>query len=268
MKKIVHIVFGHSARGTLRYFFSSNENQLDGEVLGLMDDYSIGPIYQIDTEEGLGKRIEWILKILSEVCFYDDYPVEAVQRDFKGYENIRNIPEDSKVVIWHGENTSDQTGLRFLMSILKNQELYEINVSESSIKNNYGHEYILVSLAQCSPESIHMLIPKIKKMETFKRSNLISEWEALRNTKDTLRILKSNSIMGVDESYYDDALLSNCTNEFKTAPRVIGAVMGESEQFVGDTYLDYRVRKLIENGCLEYRGILTAMRFFEIRLKE
>lgn len=72
--------------------------------------------------------------------------------------------------------------------------------------------------------------------------------------------------MGVDESYYDNEILENCTFNFKMAARVIGATMGKSAQVVGDTYIDHRVRKLIENGRIEYRGRLKTMRDFEIRV--
>jgi len=50
------------------------------------------------------------------------------------------------------------------------------------------------------------------------------------------------------------------------AARVIGKTMGESNQFVGDTYIDWRVRKLVESGKIEYRGKCETMRDYEIRV--
>nr|WP_276575915.1 DUF3658 domain-containing protein [Oceanirhabdus seepicola] len=106
----------------------------------------------------------------------------------------------------------------------------------------------------------------MKKLEKEKCNRLINDWEVLRISKENLRILKENKIIGVDESYYDYDILSNCTFNFKKAARVIGMTMGKSHQLVGDTYIDYRVRKLIESGKVEYRGRLETMRDFEIRV--
>ncbi len=47
----------------------------------------------------------------------------------------------------------------------------------------------------------------------------------------------------------------------------MGMAMERLSQLVGDTYLDYRVRKLIDNGKLEYSGQIMMLRDFEIRLK-
>ncbi|MCY6372219.1 DUF1835 domain-containing protein [Clostridium ganghwense] len=265
MSKYVHIVFGDSARGSLRYFIENNPNEYNGSIIGIREDYSIGPIYEIETEVGMIKRIEYFTDILKKVSAYEY--LEHIKEDFiEIHEDIRNIEQDSKIVIWHGENTNDQVGLRCLVSLLKNRDLYEVNVSESYVRGYNDNEYIPRALAECSPEEIHNIISKIKKIDKERCNNLIDDWEVLRNSKENLRILKDNKIVGVDESYYDNDILYNCTLSFRKAARIIGDTMGKSEQLVGDLYIDYRVRKLIESGKIEYRGKLAAMREFEARL--
>ncbi|CAH2215427.1 DUF1835 domain-containing protein [Tepidibacter aestuarii] len=265
MSKFVHIVFGDSAEGTLKYFFENNENKFNGEVINFREDYSIGPIYEIDTEKGLRKRIEWVEKILKKVC-EDDY-FEDIKKEFiNTYKTIKNIDKDSKIVIWYGENIDNQVGLRHLNALLRNKELYEINVSESYIEDYNYSKYRPRALGECAPEQIGHLISTVKKLEKEKCNCLIDDWNVLRKSKENLRILKDNKIIGVDESYYDKDILSNCTFNFKKAARVIGATMGKSDQLVGDAYIDYRVRILIESGKVEYRGKLETMRDFEVRV--
>lgn len=48
--------------------------------------------------------------------------------------------------------------------------------------------------------------------------------------------------------------------------RIIGEVYGRIEQYVGDDFLEYRLRKLIEKGAFEYEGSLEAMRSYSIKL--
>lgn len=67
MKEFVHIVFGDSAAGTLRYFFKKNQNEYEGDVINFREEYSVGPLYEIDTEAGHRKRIKWVEKLLNEV---------------------------------------------------------------------------------------------------------------------------------------------------------------------------------------------------------
>lgn len=71
----------------------------------------------------------------------------------------------------------------------------------------------------------------------------------------------------INQYYYDNDILEHTPDEFMRAARVVGTVMGMSDQVVGDTFIDYRLRKLIEAGKIEYRGKLRYMREFDIRLR-
>ena len=49
--------------------------------------------------------------------------------------------------------------------------------------------------------------------------------------------------------------------------RLIGEVLGHLEQYIGDAYVEYRVRQLILNDTFEIKGVPKAMRFYSVRLK-
>lgn len=104
-----------------------------------------------------------------------------------------------------------------------------------------------------------------EKIEKDKYDGLGYELKVLRDTNEKSRILEDDKIVGVQEDYYDFNLLSNCTNNFKKASVVVGSAMGNSQQSVGDTYLSYKVRKLIESGKIEYRGIVGNITDYKIR---
>lgn len=262
----MHIVFGDSAAGLLKYYFHKNKNEFKGEIINLRNDYSIGPIHEIETDAGFRKRKEWFKKMLKEVWAYEYY--EEFEEEFiNTYESVKNIESDSKIVIWYGKNASDEIGIRYLSSLLEDRELYQVNISESYVKSYGGNSYKPRAFGECDPEEINHLILTMKKIEMEKCKDLINQWEIIKNSKENLRILQDNKIVGVDENYYDNEILSNCSFNFKKAPRIIGATMGKAQQLVSDSYIDYRVRRLIESGIVEYRGKLETMRDFEIRVQ-
>ena len=57
------------------------------------------------------------------------------------------------------------------------------------------------------------------------------------------------------------------TNEFMKSARLIGEVLGHLDQYVGDSFLEYRLKMMIEEGIFESEGNLQAMRFYSVRLK-
>jgi len=107
------------------------------------------------------------------------------------------------------------------------------------------------------------------------REDLEKEWLALSDQQETLRIWRYGRIQSVPEDYYDEFIVKKAkklrnkqkNNEFMKSARLIGEVLGYLNQYVGDEFLEYRLRKLIEAGVFESEGSLEAMRFYSVRLK-
>lgn len=59
-----------------------------------------------------------------------------------------------------------------------------------------------------------------------------------------------NTILEADEDYFDDFILSKCSCEYKSAARVIGEVLGYTDQLIGDQFLHTRIVELIRKGKL------------------
>jgi len=49
--------------------------------------------------------------------------------------------------------------------------------------------------------------------------------------------------------------------------RLIGEVIGNVDQYIGDGFVEYRVRLLIMNGIFEIKGVPKAMRYYSVKLK-
>ncbi|WP_018665416.1 DUF3658 domain-containing protein [Heyndrickxia acidiproducens] len=100
-------------------------------------------------------------------------------------------------------------------------------------------------------------------------------WLSLMDKHENLRIWQNGKILSVPEDYYDEFIINKAKKlhsirrkkEFIIAPRIIGEVLGYLEQYVGDSFIEYRIRKLIEAGVFEAKGSLEAMRLYRVRLK-
>ena len=266
MDKFIHIVFGDSAAGVLRHFLNKGESEFDGNIMNFRDDFSLGPLYEIDTEEGLKRRLEWFKRIFEKTGELDWFE-EAARGIVDAYRKVILLGQGANIIVWHGENASNQAGLRYLSSVLDEKDMYELDVSKACRAVRGENEYIPRSLAEISPEEIGDIISHVKKVEMEKHAVLKDEWESLRKSLENLRILREEGIVGVNDEYYDDEILSSCTFNFKKAARVIGEAMGKSEQLIGDMYIDYRLRALIESKKIECRGTLKSMRDFDMRVK-
>lgn len=119
----------------------------------------------------------------------------------------------------------------------------------------------------CEPEQILTLISKIKQITDKEKTHCVKELERLINEDKMVRILKDDRVVSKEEEFYDELILSNASKSYLKAPRVIGGTMGKSKYPVGDTFLDYRLRKLINKGELILKGnIGSTMRLIEVKL--
>jgi hypothetical protein len=79
------------------------------------------------------------------------------------------------------------------------------------------------------------------------------------------------------EADYFDALLIEAAKTlhrqreaegFMKAARLIGQVLAEVDQVVGDPFLEYRLRQLIKSRVFSMEGSLEAMRYYSVRLNQ
>lgn len=275
---VIHIGFGDSACGNLKSAFSKNNEYKNEQIICINEDFSIGPIYKLESNKGLQERKQWLKEVLTKTgSILDKNYLGWIEITLNKNSHIaKEIPTDSKVIIWHGDNASDQIGLRFVAFLLQNNNIQfeEVNVTEYSRQIEYKvHDlqnkeipHVIKSLGEMPPELTLDALQLKKSMSSLTIESLINDWEKWTQTKDVLRIILKGKIVAVPENHYDLSILENTSNEYQNASHIVGDVMGESNQRIGDTYLAYRVYQLIQQGKLSYQGDLGFLREFEIRL--
>ncbi|WP_428910436.1 DUF1835 domain-containing protein [Niallia sp. Krafla_26] len=275
---MIHIIFGESASGSLK--FALREMGLDRKdrVISFWDIFSIGPIRQLHEEEGMQSRFEWIKRNMSNE--YDSDYTDYTNKFERVLKQINAIPEGEHVTIWAFENAHEQTGLQFVVYLLK-----EKNVDISLINTTIEHEklfrvksvkYSLLHTGEILPEKLKIIYEQSqgKLFTDHDREDLEKDWLSLADSQATLRIWRNGTVQSVPEEYYDEVIVKRAkklkgkqkTNDFMKSARLIGEVLGYLDQYVGDAFLEYRLKSLIGKKVFESEGSLEAMRFYRVRL--
>ncbi|WP_113927898.1 DUF1835 domain-containing protein [Bacillus sp. P14.5] len=250
------------------------------KVIAFSDLFSIGPLTRLDEEEGILQRIEWFENhIIVDENFSEDYS-NAFNRTLS---ELQAIPPDVPVTIWAGENAHEQTGLRFVMKLLneKSNKILLINSTElhRELFNSSEIQYQLLHTGEISPEQFILMHQKSQHAQPLtqeERLSLEKEYAELSAAKEVLRIWQDGGIKSVEEGYFDDYIIQTArrlfierdSDEFMKSARLIGELIGHLEQYVGDQFLEYRVRHLILNGVFDIKGVPKAMRYYSIRFKK
>lgn len=274
--QMIHILFGASTEGSLRMALKGLGLSKIEKIISFWDMFSVGPIWQLHEKVGEEARFTWMKNVMNNEDFQD-----YINRFQESVNQINAIQTDIPITIWIADSSHEQTGLRYALRLLKNKD-NDIKVINTT--NKHGElfkqkdiEYILLHTGEINAEKLQIMYEQSKDespLSELVREELEGEWVSLSNHQETLRIWKDGKIQSVSEDYYDQFMIHRAKylhsqteqDGFMKSARLIGDVLGHLEQYVGDSFLEYRLRKLIDAGIFESKGNLKAMRLYSVRL--
>lgn len=134
--KVIHISFGDSAYENLKNVFHKSNKHQNEQIICINEDFSVGPIYKLDSNKGVQERKQWLKEVLTKTGLTIDKDfLDWIETILKRNSQIAlEVPANSKVILWHGNNTSDKIGMRFIAFLLQNKNIQfkEVNVTEYS----------------------------------------------------------------------------------------------------------------------------------------
>lgn len=257
---MIHIVFNESEVQLMQQVIELDET-LAGEVLLIRDDFAVGPLTGLDTEEGWNARVEWWRNLLETSpygqnlagSFDDRQTVEAIKAKLE--EN-----ETEEVWIWMGQNQHDVTGYYWLMPQLRNYQgrVMVLYMNNLPFINEKGQIFY--------PSWLHEIQPKeFTKAKKLCRPITLSEfevdpdeWKKLVEENATVRMLEGGKkIVGKEENFYDNEILKNLTPEWQKATRVLSNTLNRMKIKTGDVFIMWRMKQLIAEGRIETMGDLS-----------
>src|SRR5215467_13879659 len=116
---MLHIVFNASEISLIKDVIKLDES-LTGVVIQIKDDFAVGPLAGIETEEGWVSRVQWWRELLKGSPYENDPQTFFDDRDTvrKIKEQLDNNP-DHVLWIWMGQNQHDVSGYYWFMQHLK-----------------------------------------------------------------------------------------------------------------------------------------------------
>ena len=275
---MIHIVFGASASGSLKFVLREMGLDKKEKVISFWDIFSIGPVWRLHEENGVKARFKWMKNCISTE--YDEFP-DYKQRFKKTIDRISSIPEGVHITIWTSDNAHEQTGLRFVLYLLKekNIDITLINTTEAyeELFQVKKVKYTPLHTGEIPTEKLQIIYEQGhgKFFTDHDREDLEKDWLSLSESQETLRIWRNGRIQSVPEDFYDEFIINRAKKlhskqkikDFMKSARLIGEVLGHLDQYVGDEFLEYRLKKLIRSRIFESEGSIEAMRFYSVKLK-
>lgn len=275
--QMIHILFSASTEGSLRMALKGLGRSKVEKIISFWDMFSVGPIWQLHEKVGEEARFTWMKNVMNDEDFQD-----YINRFQGSVSQINAIQTGVPITIWIADSSHEQTGLRYALHLLKNKDnnIKVINTTRKhgELFNQKDIEYTVLHTGEINAEKLQIMYEQSKDespLSKHERKELEGEWLSLSNHQETLRIWKDSKMQSVPEDFYDQFMIQRAKhlhgqpeqNGFMKSARLIGDVLGHLEQYVGDSFLEYRLRKLIDTGKFESKGNLKAMRLYSVRLK-
>lgn len=266
---MIHIVFQQSDVEVLQQAIQLDES-LQGEIFEIKDEWGVGPLSGLDTNEGWDARLEWWRTLLTDTPYG-----EKLVGSFDDRETVKQLKEKLdadetlEAWIWMGQNQHDVTGYFWLMPQLRNYQgkIMILYLNNLPFINEKGHIFY--------PTVIHEILPKeAVKAKKLARPITLSEfevdpdeWKKIVEENAMVRILEGGKkIAGKEETFYDGEIMKNITDEWQKAWRLLSNTLHRMKIKTGDVYIMWRIKHLIAEGKIETTGNVTSSwKEFDVR---
>lgn len=276
----IHILCGDSFGGSMEQAMKGLGWTDTHKLIILRENYAIGPLGELVTPVGRKLRSDWFRQNITE-NYNVSYDCEEEYTEL--LDNLEQIPEQAKVVIWTSGNACEQTALRLTAHLLGNRQNELIMIDAGAIceqlfnrPDAYINYYHSGEIPSDKLREALLRIDEGSRLGAADITRLSQEWKEISRQSGALRIWQEDTLLEVPAEYYDCYLLEKLDSlqpppgddGFLKSARLVGEALGYCEQYVGDAYFEHRVRELIYSGVLEIKGVPTAMRFYSIRRRK
>ena len=269
---MIHVVFQESDIETLRKSFVLDET-LQGDIIQIKDDYAVGPLVDIYSEEGIESRKEWWRSVLAGGDYHgkvDTGEIDDNKTVLRLLEKMKN--DDFQVVwIWAAQNNHDVAGYYWLISQLKDLQgrIYILYLNNLPFINEKGHIFYPSNIFEIQPKEF-LKAKKLARVITPSEFEVDpDEWLKLCNENKGIRILEGGKkLIQYDYDYYDAELLKFITPDWQKVNKLFNIFFSKSKITTGDAFLLWRLNIMITNGKINVQGDSRNMKEFEVKMKE
>src|SRR5579871_1973195 len=269
---MIHIVFNEADIEALRKSFELDET-LKGEIIQIKDDFAVGPLKDIFSEEGWESRKQWWREVLSGGDYNGIVDDGSVPDDRKTVaELIEKLQNDEKesIWIWAAQNKHDVSGYYWLMSQFKDFQgrIFILYLNNLPFINEKGNIFYPTGL-QTNPAKKFCKPKKLARPITLSEFEVDpDEWTKLCNEEKGVRLLEGGKkLVQRDYDFYDAELKKFITSNWQTAHKIISTFLHKAVNTTGDAYLLWRLKIILSSGEFDVQGEQKKMKDFEVKQK-
>ncbi len=267
---MIHVVFNESEVGLMKQVIEMDET-IQGDVVQIKDDFAVGPLQGIDTEEGWQARRDWWKSQLVGSPYS-----ETLAGSFDDRQTINELkakldenPEE-ELWIWMGQNQHDVTGYYWLMPQFREFQgrVMILYLNNLPFINEKGQIFYPSWLNEIQPKEF-LKAKKLARPITLSEFEIDpDEWRKIADENAMVRILEGGKkIAGKEEHFYDNEILKNLTAEWQKATRVLSNTLNRMKIKTGDLFLMRRMKYLVNEGRIEVNGDMNkSWKEFDVKL--
>ncbi|MCF3107417.1 DUF1835 domain-containing protein [Niabella sp. CC-SYL272] len=267
---MIHIVFNQVEVELMQQVIALDET-LQGPVVQIRDDFAVGPLAGLDTEEGWQARVEWWRELLKGSPYPDELAGSFDDRKTVAALKAQLTADPEEVIwIWMGQNQHDVSGYYWLIPQLKEFQgrILVLYMNNLPFINDKGQIFYPSWLSEIRPSEF-LKARKLARPVTLSEFEIDpDEWNKLVQENALVRILEGGKkIAGRDTSFYDEEILKNLTGEWQKATRVLSNTLNRMKIKTGDVFIMWRMKELIAAGKITTEGETDKdWKSFDVRL--
>ena len=267
----MHIVFQQQNINTLSKSFELDES-LRNEIILITDDFSVGPLKDIYSAEGIEERKQWWQKVSSGV----DYSNATENGEIDDNKTVGEIKEklqnkeEENLWIWVAPNKHDVSGYYWLMAQLREfvGRVYILSLNNLPFINEKGNIFYPVNLFEIPPREF-LKAKKLARPVTLSEFEIDpDEWTKICSENKMIRILEgAKKLSQHDEDFYDKFILELITPDWQKANKVIHQFLNKSKHTIGYGYTLCRLKELLAADKIDAQGEIKNIKDFEVKKK-
>ncbi|HEY6063797.1 MAG TPA: DUF1835 domain-containing protein [Chitinophagaceae bacterium] len=274
---MIHIVFNQSELALMKQVIGLDLT-LSGEVIQIKDDFAVGPLKGIETDEGWQARGAWWKDLLQGSPYGESLAgtLPNGKQAFDDRETVKQLKEklndnpDEVLWIWMGQNQHDVTGYFWLVPQFREYQgrIMILYLNNLPFINEKGQLFYPSWLNEIQPKEF-LKAKKLARPITLSEFEIDpDEWRKIAEENAMVRILEGGKkIVGKEETFYDNEILKNLTAEWQKATRVLTNTLHRMKIKTGDVFLMWRMKHLINEGRIEVTGDITkSWKEFDVKL--
>ena len=253
---MIHIVFNTADIVALEAAIELDET-LSGKIIGIKDDYAVGPLLDIYETEGYQNRRDWWKNVLTHSPYEDQLDIVDDKLTVHQLQNALNHDENESIWIWMGQNAHDVCGYYWLMSQFKEYQsrIHVLYLNNLPFLNEKGQLFYPTHLSQILPKEF-LKAKKLARPITLSEFELDpDEWKKICNENEGVRFLDGGKkLISMGIGYYDKEILSLLTKNAQKLQSALGNILTKMKVKTGDAFIVFRLKALEEEGKLVIAG--------------